>query len=100
MAADGEVGRVWSIRPAVVYRTVGLLVEAGLARRGAARPGLRGEPRTPLRVTAAGRRAVDRWLQEPVGHVRDLRSALLLKLLFLERGGFDRAPLLHAQRPI
>ena len=33
-------------------------------------------------------------------HVRDLRSALLLKLLFAQRSGRDSAPLLRAQRAI
>jgi len=34
----------------------------------------------------------------PVEHVRDARSLLLLKLLFLDRSGGDPGPLLHAQR--
>ena len=100
MAPEGEIGRVWSTPRALVYRTVELVVAAGLAERAGVEPGMRGSQRTLLRVTAAGRRAVDRWRQEPVGHVRDLRSALLLKLLFLQRSGLDRAPLLRAQRAI
>ena len=31
LAPEGEIGRVWSIRRALVYRTVELLIEAGLA---------------------------------------------------------------------
>jgi hypothetical protein len=38
------------------------------------------------------------WLDSPVEHIRDGRSLLLLKLLFLERRQADPAPLLHAQR--
>ena len=49
-------------------------------------------------ATEAGRAAVDAWLVEPVGHVRDARSLLMLKLLFLTRRGQDPAPLLSAQR--
>ena len=100
MTPEGDIGRVWSIRRALVYRTVELVVEAGLAERAGVEPGMRGSPRTLLRVTPAGRQAVDRWLHEPVDHVRDLRSALLLKLLFLQRCGLNRAPLLRAQRAI
>jgi PadR family transcriptional regulator AphA len=100
LAAEGEIGRVWSIRRALVYRTVELLIEAGLAERAGVEPGTRGSPRTRLRLTPAGRRSVDHWLGEPVGHVRDLRSALLLKLLFAQRAGLDRRPLLRAQRGI
>jgi hypothetical protein len=46
----------------------------------------------------AGRRALAGWLAEPVEHVRDARSLLMLKLLFLARGNGDPAPLLTAQR--
>jgi DNA-binding PadR family transcriptional regulator len=91
---------VWSIRRALVYRTVELIAEAGLVERAGVEPGMRGSPRTLLRLTATGRAAVDRWLQEPVEHVRELRSALLLKLLFLQRAGLDREPLLRGQRAI
>ena len=38
------------------------------------------------------------WLDSPVEHIRDARSLLLLKLLFLERRQADPGPLLHAQR--
>ena len=100
LAPEGEIGRVWSIRRALVYRIVELLIEAGLAERAGGEQGTRGSPRTLLRLTRDGRRAVERWLGEPVGHVRDLRSALLLKLLFAERARLDREPLLRAQHAI
>ena len=100
LASDGEVGSVWSIRRALVYRTVELLLEAGMVEQAGSEPGTRGSPRTMLRVRPAGRQAVRRWLTEPVAHVRDLRSALLLKLLFAQRAGVDRIPLLEAQRAI
>ncbi len=54
--------------------------------------------RTVLRITPAGTRALDYWLGVPVQHVRDARSMLLLKLLFLARRGRDPRPLLEAQR--
>ena len=100
MAPRGEIGRVWSIQRALVYRTIDLVVAAGLVERAGTEQGTRGSTRTLLHVTPAGRRAVERWLGEPVLHVRDLRSALLLKLLFAERSGRDRAPLLEAQLAI
>jgi len=100
LAVEGEIGRVWSIRRALVYRTVEQVIETGLAERAGSEPGRRGSPRTRLRATAAGRHAVQQWLVEPVDHVRDLRSALLLKLLFTERAGLDRGPLLRAQHAI
>jgi len=100
LAPDGEIGRVWSIRRALVYRTIEQLLEAGLAARAGLEPGSRGSPRTLLRATPAGRRALRRWLAEPVVHVRDLRSELLLKLLFAARSGADPSPLLRAQHKL
>ena len=100
LAPEGEVGQVWSIRRALVYRTLELLLDSGMVEQAGSEPGTRGSPRTVLRASAAGRRAVRRWLREPVPHVRDLRSALLLKLLFAERAGVDRVPLLEAQAEI
>lgn len=100
MAPQGEIGRVWSIRRALVYRTVDLVVAAGLVERAGIEQGSRGSTRTLLHATPTGRRAVGRWLAEPVVHVRDLRSALLLKLLFAQRSGLDRTPLLEAQHAV
>jgi len=100
LAPDGEIGRVWSVRRALVYRTVELLLEASLVKRARVEDGARGAPRTVLSLTASGRRAIEKWLGEPVAHVRDLHSALLLKLLFAERLGLDPGPLLEAQRAI
>ena len=98
MAPEGEVGRIWSLRRPLVYRATEQLTERGLARSGKTVPSPKGPQRTVLKVTPAGRRAVAGWLAEPVEHVRDARSLLMLKLLFLARGGGDPAPLLHAQR--
>ena len=57
----------------------------------------RGPGWTTLAATRRGRTAFRRWRGTPVEHVRDLRSELMLKLLFHERSGHDPAPLLHAQ---
>ncbi len=51
-----------------------------------------------LGATRSGRREVDRWLREPAVHVRDLRSDLMLKLLFLSRRGADASELLAKQQ--
>jgi DNA-binding PadR family transcriptional regulator len=100
MAPQGEIGRVWSVRRAVVYRTIRLMIDAGLVEPAGIEHGARGAPRTLLHLTPAGRRTFERWLAEPVEHVRDLRSALLLKLLFAQRAGLACAPLLRAQQAI
>jgi DNA-binding PadR family transcriptional regulator len=98
MALDGDVGRVWTMRRPLVYRAPETLERMGLARPVATLPSTSGPQRTVLEATAAGKRALKTWLGEPVEHVRDARSLLMLKLLFLTRRGADPAPLLEAQR--
>ena len=100
LGRDGEIGRVWSLSRPLVYRALDALVDAGLVVKGEAEPSARGPHRTSVRATPAGRRMVRRWLGEPVDHVRDVRSLLMLKLLFIERSGFDPLPLLAAERDL
>jgi PadR family transcriptional regulator AphA len=98
-AADGELGRVWQIPKAVVYRAIGRLLDAGLIAPEGTEPGL-GPQRTVYSVTADGRAAAGRWLFAPVEHVREIRSELLLKLALLDRAGENPMPLLRAQRAV
>src|SRR6188472_2656421 len=98
MAPDGEVGQVWSVRRPLVYRAIETLTVRDLVRPRATVASSTGPQRTVLEATPSGRRALTRWLREPVVHVRDARSLLLLKLLFLSRRGSDPGPLLGAQR--
>ncbi len=98
MAPAGEVGQVWAMRRPLVYRALETLEQLGLIRPAGTVPSLSGPQRTILKVTPAGAQAITGWLTEPVSHVRDARSLLMLKLLFLTRRGSDPAPLLTAQR--
>lgn len=98
MAEGGEIGRVWSLRRPRVYYAIEALTRQGLARPDRTVASRTGPDRTILRATPSGRQAVTEWLGTPVAHVRDARSLLLLKLLFLERLGADPRPLLDAQR--
>lgn len=98
-APDGELGRVWQVPKAVVYRAIGRLLEAGLIGAEGTEPG-QGPQRTVYRVTAAGRDAAARWLHAPVGHIRQIRSELLLKLALIDRAGENPVPLLSAQRAV
>src|SRR5690349_3367145 len=90
LAAEGEIGRVWTVRRAVVYRTLDVLLERRLIEPAGAEESARGPRRTVMRPTRAGRAAVRRWLAEPVRHVRELRSLMLLKLVFAQRAGIDQ----------
>src|ERR1700754_3700062 len=93
---DGELGRAWHLPRPVVYRAINRLLAADLIRADAVESDS-GPQRTVYAVTAQGRRRTREWLQSPVGHVREMRSAFLLKLALLHRRGEDRAPLLARQ---
>jgi DNA-binding PadR family transcriptional regulator len=98
MSPEGEIGKVWTMRRPLVYRAIDQLIEAGFVRPAGTEPSSSGPRRMLVEVTPAGRRALTGWLAEPVEHVRDARSLLMLKLLFLARGDADQTPLLTAQR--
>jgi DNA-binding PadR family transcriptional regulator len=100
MAPDGEVGKVWSVRRPLVYRAIETLTAMGLVRAAGTVASTSGPQRTVLQATAAGKRTLARWLREPVDHVRDARSLLMLKLLFLTRREAAVGPLLTAQRAL
>lgn len=100
LAADGEIGRIWTVRRAVVYRSLDVLLERGLIEAVGVEPSARGPRRTVMRPTRHGRAAVGRWLVEPVGHVRDLRSLLILKLVFGRRAGVDQRGMLESQQVV
>jgi DNA-binding PadR family transcriptional regulator len=94
----GEVGRVWSMRRPLVYRTLDVLEERTLTQTAGTEASTAGPQRTVIEVTAEGREKVRAWIEAPVEHVRDARSELLLKLLFLDRRGMAPDALLGAQR--
>ncbi len=97
LAPAGEIGCVWSLGRPLVYRSLEILEKRGLAEPAGLEASIRGPKRTVYRITAAGRAAVDGWLVEPVAHVHEIRSLLLLKLVFGERLGVDLRPMLDRQ---
>jgi tRNA-Thr(GGU) m(6)t(6)A37 methyltransferase TsaA len=80
-----------------VYRALAQLRDAGLAENRGTSASDAGPARTTLGASRRGRSAFRRWRAGTVEHVRDLRSELMLKLLFHHRAGLDPAPLLHEQ---
>ena len=98
LAPDGGLGRVWTISRPLVYRSLATLLAAGLLEECAASGGERGPQRTIVRATRRGRAALRRWLDQPVDHVREVRSELLVKLALLDRAGRASAPLVERQR--
>jgi DNA-binding PadR family transcriptional regulator len=97
LARSGELGSVWSLGRPLVYRSLEILQQRGLIEAAGYEPGARGPNRMIFRPTQEGRAALERWLEEPVDHIREARSLLLLKLVVAERGGFDPEPMLSAQ---
>jgi DNA-binding PadR family transcriptional regulator len=100
LAPEGDLGRIWALSRPLTYRAIDQLVAADLVAPVRTEPGRAGGSRTVLAPTAAGRRRLVAWLQEPVQHVRDLRTELLLKLELATRLGVDPAPLLGGQRAV
>jgi tRNA-Thr(GGU) m(6)t(6)A37 methyltransferase TsaA len=97
---SGSIGEVYSCTRALTYRALGQLREAGLAEVRGTGPSETGPARTTLGPTRRGRSAFARWRGSPVAHVRDLRSELMLKLLFHDRARLDPAPLLDLQASV
>jgi PadR family transcriptional regulator AphA len=100
LAPDGAIGCVWSLGRPLVYRSLEILEKRGLALPSGLEASVRGPKRAVYAITDAGRAELDRWLAEPVPHVHEIRSLLLLKLVFGERLGVDLQPLLDAQREL
>jgi DNA-binding PadR family transcriptional regulator len=98
LTRTGPVGKVWSVGRPLVYRALETLQARGLIEAIGEEPGLRGPNRTIFAATDTGREALHEWLQEPVDHVREVRSLFLLKLVLLERAQLPLTPLLEAQR--
>ena len=91
LAPDGDVGHVWALSRPLTYRSIARLHDGGFVRQ------IDSGRRRDLRVTAAGRRATDDWLAQPVAHLRDLRTEFLVKTRLIERRGDTTAELARRQ---
>jgi DNA-binding PadR family transcriptional regulator len=95
---DGELGQIWHVQRGVVYRSLDRLNDLGLIQSAGEEATSRGPVRLLVEATDAGQAAARSWLQQPVQHMRDIRSELLVKLALLDRAGTDPHDLLTAQR--
>jgi DNA-binding PadR family transcriptional regulator len=95
---SASLGAAWKVDRQFVYRALERLEGLGFVEPRRTEASGSGPPRTVFGATRRGRGELRRWLAAPVPHLRDVRSALLLKLLLLDRLGLDRGPLLEAQR--
>jgi molybdopterin-binding protein len=99
LAPAGSLGRIWTLSRPLTYRAIDGLVDKGLVRRTRGAEG-RGPARLALTPTAAGRQALQRWLDTPVQHLRDVRTELLVKLVLRQWAGLDNETLLAAQQQV
>jgi DNA-binding PadR family transcriptional regulator len=83
---DRSVGSMWPRAASVVYEEPKRLVALGLAKAKATSTGKR--PSTTYAITAKGRRALRRWLEQPgAGPVTEFEG--LLKVAFADHGSVE-----------
>lgn len=98
LRAGSPIGDVWHLTRQLVYRALERLEALGLVEPRRTEPSTAGPPRTVYGATTRGRADLGRWLVRPVKHIRDVRSAFLLKLVITEQLGLDPDELIRAQR--
>ncbi len=98
LGPDGELGRAWRVPKPVIYRALQRLEELGLLRTTEQQPSSRGPVRSVVEATKSGQGSAAAWLTRPVGHNREVRSELLVKLALYARNEADPEPLVAAQR--
>jgi PadR family transcriptional regulator AphA len=97
LGQQGSLGQVWRVPKPVIYRALPRLEELGLVRVVGEQPTSQGPVRSLVEASDQGRQAAAEWLARPVGHLRDVRSELMVKLALLDRAGQDPHALLAAQ---
>lgn len=97
LSPTGAVGRAWRLSRQLVYRAIDTLEDEGLVRRATPKDG-RGADKVVISATARGRSRVDTWLEEPVAHLRDVRTELVVKIMLRERAQLPMAAFIARQR--
>lgn len=97
---EADLGRIWSLSRPLTYRSIERLLKTGYASPVGEEPGIAGGNRTVLAITDSGRQALREWFQNPVVHLRDLRSELLLKLHLAHDLGVEVSGLIDGQRRV
>ena len=78
-AVEATVGNFWSVPHSQLYAEPARLAAAGYLRERQERGGRR---RKTYTLTARGRRALERWRDEPTTQLPELRDLSLLKVFF------------------
>lgn len=97
LAPGSDIGRAWSLSRQLTYRAIDNLEKEGLVTRAEPRPGDGGD-RVIISPTPSGKKHLREWLEEPVDHLRDVRTELLVKLMLRERAGLDNTAFITLQK--
>ena len=83
MAPDSGLGLICPLQRSNVYFLLGNLERRGLIEVEQRRDDDAYPPKTVFKATAAGRRAFEAWIWQPVTRLREVRLDFLLKAYFL-----------------
>jgi PadR family transcriptional regulator AphA len=97
LARDGDLGQIWHVQKAMVYRAMDRLERFGYIRAIGKEHSSHGPVKSLSRANPLGQRAARAWLDQPVEHPREVRSELLIKLALRDRIGADSSELLRRQ---
>jgi DNA-binding PadR family transcriptional regulator len=96
-ARSGDLGFIWTIQRPQIYRGLEYLTTQRFITR-LRQEAEAGPTRTVYSATQLGKQTLIKWLNTPVEHLREGRSELLLKLVFLGHRKLSTKKLLRAQR--
>ena len=97
LAPKGEIGRAWTLSRQLVYRAIDTLEADGLVKRAQPKDG-GGADKVIISPTAKGKSHATAWLEQPVTHLRDVRTELVVKMMLRERAGLPARKFLVAQQ--
>lgn len=100
LSPAGDIGRVWSLSRPLTYRAIDQLVGRGLLVAVSEETGVASGNRTIVAPTVEGKAVLQRWLAEPVTHLREVRTQFLLKLVLSTNVGLDTKEIIAAQREV
>lgn len=100
LSIAAALGKIITVRRPLVYRALDRLEAVGWCATAQTEPGNAGPERTVYRITPKGRRSLNRWLSQPVAHIRDLRIEFLLKVGLKRRAGQEIDDLVLKQQEV
>jgi PadR family transcriptional regulator AphA len=99
LAPRSEIGRAFTLSRQLVYRAIDTLESDGLVKRAIPKDG-GGADKVIISPTAAGKKITHQWLDQPVMHLRDVRTELVVKIMLRQRFTLPLSPFIDSQRTI